>query len=111
MRRIIGLVVACLIACMVFAEGAKLQYSYDKFEKLKWTEGKELISEQSTRSYSYGTYDYFIERIYKDPATSNCYRVLYSIGKIQSIRYSMKGWDGIDTGWIYYVTVENIGQF
>ncbi len=111
MRRFIGFVVACLMTCMVFAEGTKLKFSYDKFEKLKWTEGKELISEQSTRSYSHGLYDYFIEQIYKDPVSGNCDRVLYSIGKIQSIKFNMKGWDGIDTSWIYGVTVENIGQF
>lgn len=110
MKKIISLILVCFLVCMVFAENAKLRFSYDKFKQLNWTEGKELVSEKSTRKYSAGLYDYFIEQIYKDPNTGDCYVVLYSIGKIQSIKYSMKGWDGIDTNWIYYVSIENVGK-
>ncbi len=110
MKKIISLVVACLLTCMVFAENAKLRFSYDKFKQLNWTEDKELVSERSTRKYSSGLYDYFIEQIYKDKSTGDCYIVLYSIGKIQYMKYNMKGWDSIDTSWIYYVSIENVGR-
>lgn len=110
MKKIINLILVCLLMCMVFAENTELRFSYDKFKQLNWTKGKELVSEKSTRKYSAGLYDYFIEQIYKDLNTGDCYVVLYSIGKIQSIKYNMKGWDGIDTSWIYYVSIENIGK-
>lgn len=110
MKKIISLILVCFLVCMIFAENAKLRLSYDKFKQLNWTEGKELVSEKSTRKYSAGLYDYFIEQIYKDLDTGDCYVVLYSIGKIQSIKYNMKGWDGIDTSWIYYVSIENVGK-
>ena len=110
MKKILIFVLTFAMAVITFAENAKLRFSYDKFKQLNWTEGKELVSEKSTRKYSAGLHDYFIEQIYKDLNTGDCYVVLYSIGKIQSIKYNMKGWDGIDTSWIYYVSIENVGK-